>query len=322
MITKKDLTRIKHYSSHYKTWLVLPSLLYGRKRALYDIIKIPYWLPLNAYLEHGANPAYSEMRLKLTAKSIYPFFLLNSNEHIRLLKKYTHKKVYSIGDVYARFRRKFITKNPNSLGTLYFPHHSTRLINVHQDHQRICYELKRLPKVFKPITICLYWVEVVKGIHKIYEENGFNVITNGHLYDDSFITRFYDNMKNYSYCSSNVTGSYAYYAVEMEIPFFIYGPEVEYYSNEKSHVVERGEKVEYEGSIQQLAYQKKNELFWYDDLEEVHITDEQKEYVLGALGLNEEFNESEIRRLIYWNSILYPITLLRYYVNKIKNKFF
>ena len=43
------------------------------------------------------------------------------------------------------------------------------------------------------------------------------------IFDYRFIERFYEIIRKFKYATSDIVGSYLYYAVEMGIPFFIYG---------------------------------------------------------------------------------------------------
>ena len=68
-----------------------------------------------------------------------------------------------------------------------------------------------------------YYYDVLQGHHAIFEQAGFEVVTNGYIGDFDFVEIFYDTIRRFRYTTSNHTGSYAYYSLEMGIPFFLYG---------------------------------------------------------------------------------------------------
>jgi hypothetical protein len=70
--------------------------------------------------------------------------------------------------------------------------------------------------------------DIKLGQHKVFMSHGLPCVTAGHNSDSRFIERFYNIMRNFRYTSSNLIGTYTSLSLEMNIPFFIYGPREKY----------------------------------------------------------------------------------------------
>ena len=113
----------------------------------------------------------------------------------------------------------------NPRGTLAFAAHSTPSVDVETPYEEYIVELKQLDKSFYPVCVCMHMHDIRKGYHKIFIDNGFPVYTAGDTMDIRFAERFYDILKCFRYSTSPMIGSYTYYSVEMDIPFFLHGQE-------------------------------------------------------------------------------------------------
>ena len=118
-----------------------------------------------------------------------------------------------------------ITQKPNAKGTVAFPSHSTYDVKSQFSIKDYCKTLKKLPKAFQPITICLFWLDYIDPKTEIYRKNGFCVVTAGPKLGNSldFVKNFYSILSSHKYATSNDIGSYTYYAIDLGIPFFLVG---------------------------------------------------------------------------------------------------
>lgn len=137
--------------------------------------------------------------------------------------------MYNLTSPFVWYRKhKGIKQIPNANGTIVFPTHSTHFISVEQDWIDYIKKLKELPAKYQPVSACLYFMDVQKDLHKIFEENGIETFCAGTWLDDKFVDNFYDIIKNFRYASSPSPGSHLFYCVELGLKFFIYGNEPEY----------------------------------------------------------------------------------------------
>jgi hypothetical protein len=160
------------------------------------------------------------------------------------------------------------------------------------------------------------WVDIMQGRHKIWLENGFPVYTVGHAYHEEFVERFYDLIRHFKFMTSNSIGSQTYYAVEMGIPFFLYGPEPEYF-NKSDHGIPKG----------------KMELHNYENYNKIHnlftkltteINPQQKQAALDGLGVYDGISRLQMMRILYtgfFKSKKVIFSLLKVTIYLLKNLF-
>lgn len=230
-ITKEELERIRHYEGQsvpkYPYW-------YGMKRALYESIGLSNRLPVSCHLQHGVGMWRVEPEPDfLTLNNPYPVILLENQYQVDLAKAYTkkpiHKPIYPIGSIFARYRRhKQWTKRPDAKGSLAYISHSTRNIEIKMDWEDVIAKFQQLPPAYHPITVSVYFKECLNGVHQLFMDAGFDVVTAGHMFDPYFVDRFYDILSSFQYVVCNDFGSHIYYATEMGIPVLVIGETAEY----------------------------------------------------------------------------------------------
>lgn len=280
------------------------------------VLKSPYWVnesyslgywlknygyypehwPLYTYMDHGTAPndTIQAHELETNAPLIFKF----SPRMVKAYKKISRKPVYNVMNptIHCRKTNK-IEKSPDAQGTLFFPAHSTEVIDDETDWDTFITGLDNIPEQFKPLDICLHMTDVVKGLDKIFEARGYKVLTAGNISVNEFVENFYSILRNYKYSMSNLMGSYAFYSVEMGIPFSLFGPEPLYYNRGEKNV-ESGAYTSYK---QQPTYQKALVLFkgFY-----AKITPEQKEFVEYELGINHSISRAWAAFLLYKTYLL------------------
>ncbi|MCO6460905.1 MAG: hypothetical protein J5I59_05840 [Saprospiraceae bacterium] len=199
--------------------------LYGMAAIFKKIFHIPGYVPVSyvCLLEHGVNFQFEHFFNRLT-DSKHELIFLDNSHRVKNFTAQTGKVAYPIGPLFSQYRRlKNIEPYPDRAGTLAFPSHSSSEFDFSSGYRAYAYALRQLPAHFHPITICLYYYDVLQGHHRIFEEAGFRVITNGYIGNSGFADVLYDTMRRFRYTTSNYPGSYAYYSIEMGIPFFLYG---------------------------------------------------------------------------------------------------
>lgn len=320
-ITEEDIQRIKKFEKQllpkYPYW-------YGNKKILYDYVGLPAYWPASVHLQHGANTIYRNGKpdhLAMTTK--YPTLFLSNKKQAEVCKQFIEKPIHVIGSLFPYYRKmNKIERSKDAKGTLAFPTHSTKDISAEVNWKGYAEELKALPEQYHPICVSLYFIDVLKGAHKYFEEAGLDVCTNGHIADDQFVERFYENMHRHQYTTGNEIGSFMYYAIEMEIPFFTYGSRAAYknfgankdapdskYTISKKHGYEKHEQA--------------RAIFYYDQLDHVEIRQEQRDFVTNCIGTNDAISKEAIKEIIIqstykflwkellWFPLKFPYQLLR-----------
>ncbi|MGK7894837.1 MAG: hypothetical protein AB4372_14780 [Xenococcus sp. (in: cyanobacteria)] len=110
-------------------------------------------------------------------------------------------------------------------GSIVFPSHSATLIGMECDFDKYADMLDRLSDEYKPITVCIYYLDRDKGLDKPFLERGFEVVSNGpSVYETNFLKNYIINTQDKKYAFSNQMTSALLFASAMGLKSFFYGP--------------------------------------------------------------------------------------------------
>ena len=197
---------------------------YGQDKILRSHLQYPAFLPLNAQIQHGW---YNTEITDLEREAQITVMLVWSKRLAAEWRKYSKIEALVLGAPFILYRELHdIKKKPTARGTVVFPTHSTSAQIEKYDVEEYCAKLKSLPECFQPITICLHHRDM-NLYGPAFSSHGFSLVTAGDSRQagDGFVRKFYEILSSHLYSSSNEIGSYTFYAVDMDIPFFLYGPE-------------------------------------------------------------------------------------------------
>jgi hypothetical protein len=267
------------------------SEVYGFGKWLRKFAFYPKSWPLNIYFSHGVthhdSPALHEY--ENTARAILFFSPRLTAEY----KNNSKKASFTILSPNVFYRKKFnIRKVKAARGTLAFPCHSTPGIDDLTDYREYCEKLKSLAEDFQPVSVCLHYHDINKGLYKVFMEHGFEVFTVGHPFHLDFIERFYEIITNFKYVTSNELGSYTYYAVEMDIPFLLYGNPVRFINKDDENI----EKGNYDSFRRSKQMAKAMNILGNFTNE---VTKEQKEFVEKELGVYDSISRFKACLVFY-----------------------
>ncbi|MCF8236485.1 MAG: hypothetical protein K9J33_16860 [Bacteroidales bacterium] len=257
----------------------------------------PPFLPLCVYTDHGPGGRWGPHKHEL--ESTAPTQLYHSPEVVERWHKYSKKKCYCMYSpaVYYRKSRK-VKKAERAHGTIAFPAHTTPSIEDISDFEAYIDQLVALPEKFQPVSVCLHMHDINKGKYKPFLKHNIPIVTAGNTSDYRFIERFYEILRKYSYATSNFVGAYAYYAVELGIPFFIYGNK-QRYINKSDPNIPVGDFDPYKTS--------ENYKIAYDIFSELvdSVTQEQKELVETNLGIRDGITRGRMACVLYTSLLKY-----------------
>jgi len=295
-----------------------------RKYSLNRIIRLmsgfPDVRPLPCRYEHGHTP-FDDRPIN-DMKSKKRLMLVYNKRRLDTWQRYSNKTAFVIGSPFVQYRRlKNIYKAQDANGTVVFPLHSTPKDEGVFDRQEYSKKLKELPDEFHPIKICVHNHDFLHGFDKIYREQGYEVVTAGKREEPDFVDKFYEILRHCKYATSNAFGSYLFYAVEMGVPFFIYGPRasIRYTGKKKissERILEEGEFGDY---IEKL----------FSTYPQVEITEQQRVAVEREVGVNDAIGRDELCRLLmdnYWRQrledvIRFPFRHPRKFIQRICPEF-
>lgn len=259
---------------------------YGISGLIKKIAGVPQWVPFPAEVHHGWYRKEEPRECDLKSKS--PIIMVYNERQKKAWEKRSEKPCYVIGSPFARYRRKEgYQKSDEAKGTLALPMHSGTTLRVEYDVDRYCERLKSLPDGFHPVTVCLHFDDIRRGLDKEYEKNNVSVTTIGHRHDKHFADKFYSLLSEFKYTTSNSLGTAGLYSVEMGVPFFVYSfgySVVDEKNNSKSDRLE--------------VMTDEEMLFSYSDLSDVAISEKQIDFVINELGLDDAITEKKVRYLI------------------------
>jgi hypothetical protein len=219
ILSPKEVEELCIWPANPKRYTDYAEMSYSQGYWLKKFFYYPHVFDLYVTLQHGIYFNENDIDLNDIMQDTNYFFSFNKIKNI-------YKKNIVVGSPFILYKEKFnIKKEKNRIGTLVFPYHSTPTHDPWSLNklQKYIYKLKKLPKKFHPIVVCIYFRDVHKGYHKIFYENGLNITTIGHGSRYDFIPRFYNILKKFKYVTSNQIGSYTFYALDLGIPFFLYG---------------------------------------------------------------------------------------------------
>ena len=119
-----------------------------------------------------------------------------------------------------------------------FPTHSVDRVETEFDYDEFINEIKMFKEKynFKTVLVSLYYRDIKLGKNKIYEDNGFIVVSNGLKEDNDFLLRQKTFIKLSDYTISNSVGTHIGYSVALGIPHTIIKQKMEYKSDSKFDV--------------------------------------------------------------------------------------
>lgn len=215
---------IKQLVSAWRPWIVE---LYSYGLLIREYGFFPKWLPIYIYHMHGPGEVTMVHEHEINSGA-YCMFVNNKNDEQKFINA-GMSKCETMVHPFVFYRKKYnINQCINAKGTIVYPAHSILNTEELTDIDKYIEQLKELPEKYKPLAICMHWVDIKKGKHKKYMDAGFPVYTAGNGNDIRYAEKFYDILKHFKYATSNTYGSYIYYAVDMGLPFFLYGDEIEY----------------------------------------------------------------------------------------------
>ncbi len=143
-----------------------------------------------------------------------PIYLATTRTRAVVYEKHGDVDARPTGFAYGYARRNFhrrYGKAPvDRRGTVVFPHKSTKTLDRDFDRESFAARLADLPEHFHPITVCLYWKDVLRGTAAPFEKHGFRIVTCGHFLHPDFLLRFYDLCRRHRYsCSNSIATSFS-----------------------------------------------------------------------------------------------------------------
>lgn len=267
--------------------------IYGFKRWISRYGYYPSFLPLCIYTDHGPgasedHPSWDELA------SDAPVQFYHCSEVVERWKKQSKKECHILHSPFVFARKSLkISSAPDRAGSIFFAAHATSVTLDINPIDIYIKELESIPDKYKPIKICLYFNEVLLGHDEVYRKEGYETVTAGDTEDQDFTEKFYKILSTAKYVLSNTFGSYALYAVEMGVPFGLYGTNPRYFNIEHPDI-EYGEDSNY---MRFVYFQQAAALF--NGLPGEQVTVEQAAFARRYLGVDDGVSRLKMACILY-----------------------
>ena len=142
--------------------------------------------------------------------------------------KKNKKHVFTIGpfihyvDHYLSKDKILAEKKRLGKNILVFPAHSFSYIIVNYDSKWFRGKIKKISKDFDSVRICLFWADIELGLHKYYQDLGFECVTAGHILDPNFLPRLKSLIEIADLTVSNDIGTHTGYSIHMDTPNIVF----------------------------------------------------------------------------------------------------
>ncbi len=273
------------------------SEVYGFGKWIRNYGFYPNWLPLCIDVDHGIP--LDEYPSKHELESDAPAFFSYWHVKTQRFKENKGRQCYTLPSPFVFARKSLkIGQIKDAQGSIFFLSHSTKLVISQKSVEEYHQELIEIPEAFKPLTICLHVHDVDRGLDREFKKLGYKVVTAGNSLEEEFTEKFYRILSKYMYAISDSIGSHTFYAIEMGIPFGLYGEEPTYINHSDPNV-EIGKYTSYK---ELKSYKKAISLF--SGLPD-RINQEQKEFIEEHLGIKYGLSRSKASFILYKSFLIW-----------------
>lgn len=198
---------------------------YGAGHIIREYARFPRSLPLPVSIQHGWSFTTSAFDARDDAPENWYWSRTIETQY---KKKYPHVRTRAVGAPFLYLLRN-IRYSPKPLehrkGSIVFPSHSAPLIKMDCDFDEYARMLLELPSQFKPITVCMYYLDMERGLEEPFRRAGFEIVTNGTQPKSAdFLCNFIKNSQSRRFAFANQMTSALLYASALGLQAFYYGP--------------------------------------------------------------------------------------------------
>lgn len=187
---------------------------YGIGRTLLAYAGLPAFLPFPVALQHGWQRHAHAFEASANPPEIWVWSPRMAAE---MEAFYPAKRIRVIGSFFCYLKPQMINLLPEveKRGSICIPPHSSHSATTEYSSVDFARRLAELGDEYKPITVMLYYLDVNSATVEMYERLGFNVVTNGALFDEDFLKRFICNVYDKRYCVFSDLGTGVVFAADM-----------------------------------------------------------------------------------------------------------
>lgn len=220
-----------------------PNCFYGNDFAYkkyYNIepcVSLSYILPHSPFVYENLNYVWT-LELNSSVKEIVCYSNFNVQKYKKALDILNIDKKLTLNAfpfLYVVDMMKSEEKQEKK-GTVYFPSHSTHHIMDESDYEKLAVQLESLDPKYHPISVCVYWKDILLNRHLSFTKRGMKVVSAGHIFDPNFLFRLYEICSAHKYASSNRFGSHTMLSIASGCSFFMVNKE-DFYQTELNNIL-------------------------------------------------------------------------------------
>jgi hypothetical protein len=272
------------------------SEVYSFGKCFREISNYPRIFPLFLYSDHGAG-LHSNLyphEVNNKARVHMTWHLLKAQRY----KNFEGRKFIHVPHPWILYRKKKELKRAeNPVGTVaFFTHHVPGIKWQGHDTEEYFEYLKKLPKKYQPVVLCMHMHDINAGHHKELRKYGLPIVTAGNAYSPNFVDEFYNLIESFAYGTSQDWGSQLAYCVELGIPYFLTGSSTQKLININHNEMPVGVVDRYIDKFHE-EYAKKAELLFSTRVDAV--SPEQLKFVESVLGLDSGLSANNVSHIIW-----------------------
>ena len=101
--------------------------------------------------------------------------------------------------------------------------HSTHWINLEYNVSAFIKEIKHIAKDYDTVVVCMYWKDIINNAYERYINEGFEIVSAGHIYDSkNFLPRLKSIIELSDMVISNDVGSYVGQSIALNKPCYLF----------------------------------------------------------------------------------------------------
>lgn len=174
---------------------------------------------------------------------------------------------------------------------LAFPMHSQSNVDTNFDPNLFLNILAKEKEKFDSIRICMYWKDILRGGHKIFEDAGYEVVCNGHIYDMNFLRRQRSLFEISDATISNGVGSHIGYSIFLNKPHWLIDDSYQYINSKKG-----GDAKDLESVTKKDNFKRVKNAFLDND--DYYISEDQRNIVDEFWGISDILSPDELKRIL------------------------
>ena len=197
-------------------------------KTICKVVGWPTFLPVPVYHDHGISNIDWAVKDEINNKAKY--FLIWSQHRKNI--KIKGKKIILLEHPYIYYKKN-IYKNPITnirKGTLVFLPHGSAGFRLSFNYKKFFNKLKKLSKIFSPIVICVFSLDINPVYLRKIRKYKFPIITLGRCSNNNFVDTLYSTLSKFKYCCGTSFGSFVPLAHEMGLKVFILKNKLRHYN--------------------------------------------------------------------------------------------